>query len=73
MISLAMYYLLRRFKINKWISDVVSILATCAPYHFYRGLGHLTLANYFVVPLSIYLAFAVLEGDWNKTENKRRN
>ena len=73
MISVTMYYLLRRFKINRWTADVVSILATCAPYHFYRGLGHTTLANYFMVPLAIYLAFAVLEGDWNKQEGKRRN
>lgn len=63
-ISLAMFKLLIRQNVNIVTADVFSILMSIAPYHFYRMLGHATLGNYFTVPLGIYLAFAILEGEW---------
>lgn len=68
-IALAMYQLLRRFQINRFAADVFAILMACAPYHFYRGLDHITLSNYYTVPLAIYLIFAILEDDWNQQES----
>ena len=43
----------RQFKIDYAYSLLGSLLFTFMPYHFLRGLNHLNLSSYFVVPLMV--------------------
>ena len=69
--AVSMSFLLLRFQISRVINFAVSLIFCAAPYHFYRSLGHITLSNYFTVPLGIYLAFYILEEDCNVIGKKR--
>lgn len=51
--------LLRKLHINRLITFLIAELFSLAPYHFYRT-GHLTLINYMVVPIAIYLSLYIL-------------
>ena len=52
-----MWYLLFKLKINRIINGVTSILFALAPYHFYRYMVHISLSNYYAIPLVILLVF----------------
>jgi phosphoglycerol transferase len=39
------------FKIPHLIAVALSLLYAFAPYHFYRGMGHLFLSAYYIIPL----------------------
>lgn len=57
--SVTMFFLLRRLHCNHEISFVFSILFSFSTYHTYRALGHVTLSNYFMVPLAVFLALYI--------------
>lgn len=61
LICIAMYILLTKLTDSLFLRSVFSIVFTIAPYHFLRGENHLYLANYYIVPIVIYLAFILLE------------
>jgi len=49
-------------RLQVWAPAAV-LTGTCfalLPYHFYRGVGHLYLANYFMVPVSILMALRLM-------------
>jgi phosphoglycerol transferase len=50
------YWALRRFGIGSLWAATVALIYACAPYHFMRGLVHLNLSCYFVVPLWVWLS-----------------
>ena len=58
--GVGMSMLLRKININREISFVVSILFSCAPFHFYRYLGHSSLINYMYVPIAVYLSLYIV-------------
>lgn len=58
--GVGMSILLRKLKVKREIAFVFSSLFAFAPYHFYRYILHLALAEYSAVPLAIYLAFCIL-------------
>jgi phosphoglycerol transferase len=45
--------LLRRLGLPAWLSLACSLLYAFTPYHLWRGEGHIMLASYYLVPLSI--------------------
>lgn len=57
--ALTMFFLLRRLKCNCTISMAVSLLFSFSTYATYRDVGHLSLSNYFVVPLAVYEVFFI--------------
>ncbi|MGA2742539.1 MAG: hypothetical protein ABSG65_34510 [Bryobacteraceae bacterium] len=59
-IALAVF---RHFGIARVPAVVAALLFAFAPYHFYRGEGHLTLSAYFVVPLAGMLTLWVMSGE----------
>lgn len=63
----AMNFLFHSISKNYVFQFVFSVIFAIAPYHFYRGLGHITLSNYMAVPLGIFLAYTIYR--WN--EKKR--
>lgn len=56
-----MYLLLTHLSKNVAINVFFSVAYAITPYHFSRGLLHMTLSNYYVVPLSIYLSLLIAE------------
>ncbi|NDC54569.1 MAG: hypothetical protein EBZ74_09835 [Planctomycetia bacterium] len=38
----------------------VGVCFSLLPYHFYRGVGHLFLANYFMVPVAVLIAVRLM-------------
>jgi phosphoglycerol transferase len=57
--ALSAYAVLRHFRLGHLPSLVVSQLYTFLPYHIYRGICHLYLAAYYLVPLMIMVALWV--------------
>lgn len=60
------FYVSRRIGFRRLVAAVISLLYCGLPYHFQRGMGHLPLGVYFVVPWSVWLA-------WRIDENKPRS
>jgi len=48
-------YVFERFKFSYFLSLTGALLYTFMPYHMIRNVGHLFLASYYIVPLSILL------------------
>lgn len=59
--GVSMSMLLRKLKIKKEISFIISLLFAFAPYHFYRYLGHSSLISYMSVPIAIYLCLYIID------------
>jgi phosphoglycerol transferase len=57
-------FVLRRLGISYAPALAVSLLYTFLPYHFIRGEGHLFLAAYYLVPLSLLAAVWIYTGDF---------
>ena len=55
------YWVLRQFEISVPWAAAGAIVYACAPYHFMRGMNHLYLSNYFVVPLWTWLSIKVFQ------------
>jgi phosphoglycerol transferase len=51
--TLTALFTLRRLGVSHGPAIVMSLLFTFLPYHFMRGLSHLFLASYFLIPLAI--------------------
>ncbi len=58
--GVSMSLLLRKIKINREVSFIISSLFAFAPYHFYRYLMHTSLIDYISMPIAMYLAFIIL-------------
>lgn len=54
-----MFFLLRKMGCGYIPTVVFSFLFSFSTYHAFRGMGHMTLSNYFMVPLAIYLAYVI--------------
>lgn len=63
MSAAGMFMLLEKMEVAYWLNSAISFIFAIAPFHFFRAMGHMSLSNYVTVPLGIYLAFAILEGE----------
>lgn len=52
-IAWSMSYLLSKLNVHPAVNFVFSVLYSIAPYHMYRSIYHLAIANAFTVPMSI--------------------
>ena len=59
--AVSMYLLLNCMTKDVILKIILSISFAITPYHFYRGMGHITLSHYYVVPIAIYLALVIYE------------
>jgi hypothetical protein len=53
----------RHFKIDYAYSLLGSLLFTFMPYHFLRGVSHLVLSSYFMVPLMVMVVLWIFSND----------
>ena len=62
----------RKFGVSRSVAFLMGLLFAFAPYHFRRGLPHLSLSLYFVVPLIAFLVVSVAMGHriWARREGK---
>lgn len=67
LIALSSLFALRQFGVTWGPASVASILFTFLPYHWLRGEGHLFLAAYYLVPLSILVAMWIYLGQLSGT------
>lgn len=56
---IAMYYVLKRLKVNIWIAIAISIAYNFVPFHFAR-FGHVFYINYFFLPLLTYILLIMM-------------
>jgi hypothetical protein len=56
-------YVLRRFGVSYLPALLGSLLFTFLPYHWYRGVAHLFLAAYYLIPLMVLLIVRVYHGE----------
>jgi phosphoglycerol transferase len=61
--SAACFWVLRRWGVSFWPGLVSAILFSVLPYHLYRGVPHLFLSTYFVIPIVFYIALRLAFGD----------
>lgn len=61
--ALSALWLFRRLKLSSAVSLALAVVFAIAPYHFIRGEGHLWLASYYIVPLSMALVIMALRGE----------
>ncbi|MET0627745.1 MAG: hypothetical protein ABW033_04740 [Acidimicrobiia bacterium] len=54
-VAVAAFLVLRRLRVSAPTSFVVALLYAFLPYHFARGVPHLLLSAYWVVPIAVYL------------------
>jgi phosphoglycerol transferase len=54
-VAVSMLLVLRALGVSRAVAAVVALLYTFLPYHFARGVPHLFLSAYWVVPLASYL------------------
>ena len=66
-----MYLLLNRFTDRVWLKSLLGVAFAVTPYHIMRGMGHLTLSRYHMVPMAIYLMLVVYEEDFAGIAPKR--
>ncbi|MDQ6855089.1 MAG: hypothetical protein M3046_15615 [Actinomycetota bacterium] len=62
-VSLAAWFVLRRFGVSRPVAAVIAVLYTFVPYHFARGEAHLLLSGYFMIPVATLLILHVLSDD----------
>lgn len=55
------FYVFRKLQISISLSIFGSLLFTFAPYHFLRGLPHIFLSTYFLIPLAVLLVIWIYE------------
>jgi hypothetical protein len=58
-VAVSMFLVLRALGASRGVASVVALLYTYLPYHFARGVPHLFLSAYWVVPLAGYLLLRV--------------
>lgn len=66
-------YVLREFNLRPFSAITGSLLFTFLPYHFLRGISHLLLSDYFLIPLAILLCYWIYDDRplFIKRENDR--
>jgi phosphoglycerol transferase len=60
--ALTSYFALRRFRLGRLAAVVASVLYACAPYHFWRMIGHPMLAVYYMLPLATWIIVRLYQG-----------
>ncbi len=59
LVTIAALYVMRKLGLKTSIALPFAIIYSFLPYHFLRGINHLFLSGYYVVPFSIYLTFLI--------------
>jgi phosphoglycerol transferase len=55
LISFAVFFVLKKLKVSDELAVSGSIIYSILPYHLFRGLGHLFLSSYYIIPLFVYV------------------
>jgi phosphoglycerol transferase len=58
------YAVARKLELSRSAAFITATLFALAPYHFRRGVGHLFLASYYLVPVAILFAIIIARGVW---------
>ncbi len=58
-VAVSMLLVLRALGASRGVAGVIALLYAYLPYHFTRGVPHLFLSSYWVVPLAAYLVLRV--------------
>jgi phosphoglycerol transferase len=58
-VAVSMLLVLRALGVSRAVAAVIALLYAFLPYHFTRGVPHLFLSSYWVVPLGAYLVLRV--------------
>lgn len=57
--AVSMFFCLNKLKCSRGSSFIFSLLFSFSTFHTFRNIGHLTLSNYYIVPIAIYLSFYI--------------
>lgn len=68
-ISLTTYYVLKYFKLKKILCLAGSLLFSFTPYHIIRGVNHVFLSSYYMVPLIFLICYWIYTKPFDKKKN----
>src|SRR3990172_9311290 len=68
-IVLASYYVFRKFSISPYISFIGAFLYAFLEYHYVRGLGHIFLGAYYIIPLIVMVILRLFSGELDSVKN----
>ena len=57
----SMYLLMGKFTKKTPLRVLLSVAYAVTPYHFYRGMGHMTLSHYYTIPFAVLCALLIAE------------
>jgi hypothetical protein len=60
-------WVFERLGLSRPVAIACAVLFALAPYHFFRGEGHLLIAAYYAVPFSCFLVLRAFAGDMPPT------
>lgn len=69
--ALTATFVFRKFNIDPLLSIVGGTLFSLAPYHFFRGVFHIFLSAYFVIPLSILVVIWIFNDYYFDNEKSK--
>lgn len=64
-VTLTTLYVFRQFKYSYPVSLVGTLLYTFIPYHFFRGISHLFLSAYYMIPLIVMVFIWIYNDELN--------
>ena len=65
------YWSFCKLEINKLVAGTVAVLYTFLPFHFMRGISHLTIGMYWPVPIFMYFLINYLKGNVGYKKGER--
>jgi hypothetical protein len=63
LIGVTAFYALRKFGVGRLLAIFGSVLYAYLPEHMYRNINHLTLGNYFMVPIVAVILLWIMKGE----------
>ena len=70
--TISSLYVFRKFNINYLTALLGSLIYTFLPYHFIRGIAHLPLSSYYLIPLMSLVCIWVAFGEISLNKNRSR-
>ena len=61
LVGVAAAFVLNRFGVSRMTSLIGALLYTALPYHFYRGIVHLNLSFYYLIPFACWAAYEIIQ------------
>lgn len=63
LVSILTLFVLKKLGISKSIAIICSVIYAFLPYHYLRGISHLTLGAYYMIPIAVWYIIKFMKGE----------